>query len=187
MNKRIIKYKEYVGLVSKICRDITLSNWRPDYVVGITRGGLMPAIMISQYFNIPCEALKISLRDGSQCESNLWMAEDAFGSPNDTIDFHREDPLKLIRDDKTKNILIVDDINDSGATLNWLMQDWQSSCFPNDPVWENDVWNMNVKFAVIVDNLSSKCKVPMDFAGLEVNKSEEDVWIEFPYEEWWTK
>jgi len=27
----------------------------------------------------------------------------------------------------------------------------------------------------------------MDFCGIEVNKAENDVWIEFPYEEWWAK
>jgi hypothetical protein len=27
----------------------------------------------------------------------------------------------------------------------------------------------------------------MNYWGMEVNKAEEDVWIEFPYEEWWTK
>lgn len=177
MNKRIIDYKEYCGLVAKICRDITLSEWKPDYVVGITRGGLMPAVMISHYLNIPMQSIDISLRDGGECESNLWMAEDAFGYHT-----HRGGAVE----GKAKNILIVDDINDTGATLNWLMSDWPSGCFPDDPTWE-EIWNNNVKFAVIVDNLASRCKVDMDFVGIEVNKAENDVWIEFPYEEWWTK
>ena len=175
MNKLIINDAEFKGLVAKICRDITLTDWRPDYIVGLTRGGLLPAVMISQYFDIPCETLKISLRDGEECESNCWMAEDAFGYNAAEIG----DPL-------CKNILVVDDINDQGSTLNWLMNDWQGSCLPGDPRWEH-VWNQNVKFAVIVDNLSSKCNVGMDFVGMEVNKAENDVWIEFPYEEWWTK
>jgi uncharacterized protein len=175
VNKLIINDAEFKGLVAKICRDITLTDWRPDYIVGLTRGGLLPAVMISQYFNIPCETLKISLRDGEECESNCWMAEDAFGYNAAEIG----DPL-------CKNVLVVDDINDQGSTLNWLMNDWQGSCLPGDPRWEH-VWNQNVKFAVIVDNLSSKCNVGMDFVGMEVNKAENDVWIEFPYEEWWTK
>jgi len=175
VNKLIINDAEFKGLVAKICRDITLTDWRPDYIVGLTRGGLLPAVMISQYFNIPCETLKISLRDGEECESNCWMAEDAFGYNAAEIG----DPL-------CKNILVVDDINDQGSTLNWLMNDWQGSCLPGDPRWEH-VWNQNVKFAVVVDNLSSKCNTKMDFVGMEVNKAENDVWIEFPYEEWWTK
>jgi hypoxanthine phosphoribosyltransferase len=175
VNKLIINDAEFKGLVAKICRDIILTDWRPDYIVGLTRGGLLPAVMISQYFGIPCETLKISLRDGEECESNCWMAEDAFGYNAAEVG----DPL-------CKNILVVDDINDQGSTLNWLMKDWPSGCLPNDPRW-NHVWNQNVKFAVVVDNLASKCNAKMDYVGIEVNKAENDVWIEFPYEEWWTK
>ena len=175
MNKLVINFKEYKNLVSKICREIATSEWRPDYVVGITRGGLFPAVMISQWFNIPCETLKVQLRDGSERESNLWMAEDAYGYNAENIG----DPV-------CKNILIVDDINDTGATLNWIMEDWQSGCLPSDARW-NHVWNQNVKFATIVDNTASKCKVSMDFVGMEINKAEKDVWVEFPYEDWWTK
>jgi len=27
----------------------------------------------------------------------------------------------------------------------------------------------------------------MDYVGEEVNKAENNVWIDFPYEDWWTK
>ena len=165
MHKRSVDWSEYQGLVAKICRDITLSDWRPDYIVGITRGGLVPAVMISQYLNISCETIKIQLRDGTECESNCWMAEDAF---------------------EEKKILVVDDINDSGATLNWLMNDWQSLALPDHTRW-NDTWNNNVRFAVLFDNLASQCTVKMDYVGEEVNKAENDIWIDFPYEDWWTK
>lgn len=195
MNKKIINQLEFNNLVSKICRDISISGWKPDYVIGINRGGLIPAVMISHWFDVPCESLKVKLRDHVQTESNLWMAEDAFGYPRPERFVEDETDIGAVLDaagslleagDNYKNILIVDDINDTGATLNWIMNDWPSSCLPNDPDW-NNVWNNNVKFAVIVDNLSSQCKVKMDFVGLEINKAETPVWIEFPYEDWWTK
>ena len=34
-----------------------------------------------------------------------------------------------------KNILIVDDINDTGATFNWIKEDWPSGCLPMDTRW----------------------------------------------------
>ena len=179
MNKLKITQREVTGLVGKICRELATGNWRPDYIVGITRGGLIPAVMISQYFNIPLHTLNVSLRDADiGPESNLWMAEDALGplSKDRAVD----------NDTTFKNILIVDDINDQGTTLNWIMQDWPSGCFTDDPAWE-EVWNNNVKFAVLVDNLASKCNVKMDFVGMEVNKAEKDVWVDFPWEDWWTK
>lgn len=183
MKKLVLSNSDFKNLLAKICRDITQSNWRPDYIVGLTRGGLLPAVMISHYFDIPCETLKVSLRDSDQAESNLWMAEDALGWVAG-VDVHDGDPNKLPY--KPKNILIVDDINDTGATLNWIMNDWKSSCLPSDPQWKS-VWNHNVRFAVVVDNLSSDCRVKMDYVGLEVNKAEDDVWVDFPYEEWWSK
>jgi xanthine phosphoribosyltransferase len=169
MEKRKISWQEFQGLVAKICRDISKSDWRPDYIVGITRGGLLPAVMISQYFDIPCETLKVSLRDHggeNPTESNLWMSEDAFNG---------------------KKILVVDDINDTGATINWILKDWQSNCLPNDPAWNELVWNSNVRFATVFDNLASDAVIKMDFVGEEINKAEKDIWIDFPFEDWWTK
>jgi xanthine phosphoribosyltransferase len=163
MKKLSLSYNEYKNLVSEICRHIANSGWRPDYVVGISRGGLLAATMISHYFELPMHPLEVSLRDGGDTVSNLGMAEDAF-------------------DDK--KILIVDDINDTGATFNWIMEDWPSGCHPTSQFWKT-VWNRNVKFAVTIDNLASNCNVKMDFVGMEINKAEEDVWIEFPYEIWW--
>jgi hypothetical protein len=66
------------------------------------------------------------------------------------------------------------------------MEDWPSGCFPDDERWSS-VWNYNVRFAVVVDNVASKCKAQMDYFSFEVNKADDDVWIEFPYEEWWKK
>jgi xanthine phosphoribosyltransferase len=177
MKKRQVSWEEYQGLIAKICRDISNSNWRPDYVVGITRGGLLPAKMISYYFEVPCETLKVQLRDGNSCESNLWMAEDAFG-------YEIYDPM--VSGSGQKKILIVDDINDTGATLNWIINDWTAGCLPDDERW-SEVWGNNVRFAVIFDNLASKCVTSMNYSGVEINKEEDPAWIDFPYEDWWTK
>ena len=75
MKKRIVTFDEFKGLVQEICRQIANDRWRPDYIVGLTRGGLLPATMISHYLEIPMKSLQVSLRDGGECVSDLGMAE----------------------------------------------------------------------------------------------------------------
>ena len=149
-----------VSIVNQMYKD----NWRPDYIVGLTRGGNVPATIISNMTGIRCEALKVSLRDDdSESESNCWMAEDAFG--------YNAEP---------KKILIVDDINDTGATLEWIKQDWQASCLPNESSW-GTVWNKNVRFATLTENLASNFD-GVDYSAHEVNKADEDIWLVYPWE-----
>ena len=156
------------GQVLEILRQMQQDNWRPDYVVGLTRGGLVPANMISQYLGVPIHALHVSLRDTEKdCESNLWMAEDAYG--------YLADP---------KRILIVDDINDSGATLNWIRRDWEGGCLPQEEDRWHAVWSDTTRFAVLVDNQASEFG-GINYSAEEINKAEEDCWCVFPWEEWW--
>jgi hypothetical protein len=146
------------------------SAWRPDYVVGITRGGLTPANLISQYLDCNMQTLHIRLRDGNaqDCESNLWMPDDAVGSV--------ETPQR--------QILVVDDINDSGATLNWLRKDWESSCPHSD--WRK-IWNHNVRFAMLYHNAGSTSSLTIDYVAKHIDKTQDPSWVVFPWEQWWTR
>jgi hypoxanthine phosphoribosyltransferase len=165
MKKIYYTWQDVESQTQEILRQLQRDAWMPDYVVGLTRGGLVPANLISQYLECAMECLKVSLRDdASQPESNLWMAEDAY---------------------EGKHILIVDDINDSGATLNWIQQDWMSSCFPNNQERWTQVWGNNVRVAVLVDNESSKSKLNVSYSAVDLNKADEDSWIVFPWESWW--
>jgi hypoxanthine phosphoribosyltransferase len=123
--------------------------------------------------------LEVSLRDGGQCVSDLGVAEEAFGyvSPEE------QTTLKSRWDiSKRKNILVVDDINDTGATFDWIKKDWQSGCLPNEDSAWNSVWSKNVRFAVLTNNLSSKFD-EVSYYSKEVNKAEEDVWLVYPWEQ----
>lgn len=175
MSKVYYKESTIRAWLHDIIRSMNADEWRPDYIVGLTRGGLVPATMLSHYLDVPMHTLKVSLRDAEDGpESNLWMAEDAFG-------YAIHDPM--CSGDGRMNILIVDDINDSGATLNWIRQDWQASCLPDDERW-NNVWGNNVRVAVMINNEASDFK-DVDYTGLNINKLEEPIWCVFPWEEWW--
>jgi hypoxanthine phosphoribosyltransferase len=160
--------KEYYSwdLIDIACRDIykdiRSDKWQPDLVIGLTRGGLIPATILSHRFNVPMETLKISLRDHKGSEDSYKD----YGLPD-------------------KNILIVDDINDSGATIAHLKQVWEQY-FPKKFKWDNfpavwdEVWHKKVRFATIVDNISSQSKV--DYRYTTINKADKDVWIVYPWE-----
>jgi len=120
-----------------------------DAVVGLTRGGLTPAVLISQYLDIPMHAVKISLRDHTG-EDNIVKIRQDIG----------------INDGK--NILVIDDINDSGATLSYL-----SECWGRD----------TVTYTALINNEASDFTV--DYSSVDINKREDDVWIVFPWEDWW--
>lgn len=157
MKKVYVSWNDVQRQVQEICRQMWKDRWVPDYVVGITRGGLTPANLISQYLGVPMETLKVSLRDGNDhCESNFWMQEDAASG---------------------KNILIVDDINDSGATLNWIKKDWGDGI----------QWGQNVRIAVLYDNESSNSEITPHYSAEDINKAEDPQWIVFPWEEWWRR
>ena len=167
--------------VHDIASQMYKDQWRPDYIVGITRGGLVPAVLMSHQYDLRMHTLDVRLRDGvSENESNCWMAEDAFGYMN-------EEQQKIFKcrwdPSKRKKILILDDINDTGATYEWIKNDWRSICMPD----EHESWNKvfqsksgNVKFASIVNNLGSDIEI--DYTSIEINKAEKDHWIVFPWE-----
>ena len=78
--------------------------------------------------------------------------------------------------------LVVDDINDTGATISWIKNSWESSA--GFISWDG-VWGNNVRFAVLVNNVSSKESA--DYTGVTIDKSVDDSWIVFPFESWWNQ
>ena len=78
--------------VNTLCREITLDKFNPEVVVGISRGGLLPGVMMSHWLNIPFKPVKAGLRDFPEWEDYLPRKTD-------------------------ERVLIVDDICDSGETF----------------------------------------------------------------------
>ena len=114
--------------------------------------------MLSQYFNTPMVSLKISLRNNTLLQER-------------NIDL----PLSAA---SGSNILIVDDINDTGATINYIVDQWNGIASGID-------WNKNVRFAVVIDNITSDAGNIIKYVGTTIDKSIENMWVEFCYENWW--
>jgi hypoxanthine phosphoribosyltransferase len=160
VTKRKISFEQMKGHCMEIIRQMNSDQWMPELIIGITRGGALPAVMLSQFLNVKMVGLDVSLRDSASSygpEHNCWAAEDA---------------------QKGKRILIVDDINDTGATINWIKSDWDC---PTGKIQ----WGENVRFAVIVDNEGSNAQITPNYYGETINKTFNDEWIVFCYENWW--
>lgn len=159
MNKLILSNDDVNSYVRCIIQQIARSAWRPDIIVGLSRGGLVPAVMLSHYYGAAMWPLKVSLRDDEHVQDSSWMAKLAH---------------------EGSHILIVDDINDTGATLQLIKDSWQN-VVGNSVVWDV-IWKTNVRVAVLVNNLSSQFDYTMHH-GIEINKAEDDVWVVFPWED----
>lgn len=128
MDNKVYYNDQFVkSAILYIVRQMYQDGFKPEYIVGISKGGLIPGVMLSYYLEIPFHSLSLE-------ESNAWMAEDAFNG---------------------KSILIIDDINDTGNTFENISTDWRYSCSPNNVIW-NAIWHENVKFASLIENQSTK-------------------------------
>ncbi len=105
--RRIISWSEYDELVSSIASQ--LGDWEPDAIVGLTRGGLIPAVQFSHMFNVKLYTLNISLRDGK--------------APSAKFDWKQLE--------KYSRVLIIDDINDSGSTLREVHNQFYTRAYMN--------------------------------------------------------
>lgn len=100
-------WKRIERICKKFCKK--LKNRRFDCIVGITRGGLIPSVIISHQLGIR-EVIPIQI----------------FETVNDKINADKESPVLGPNIDfsclKNKSVLIVDDIYGSGSTLNFITQ-----------------------------------------------------------------
>jgi hypoxanthine phosphoribosyltransferase len=92
MEKLIYTWKEQVEDTLEICNRIEKDNFTPDFIVGVSRGGLIPGVMMSHKLGIPFKPVHASTRDFPHWENYLPKAQDS-------------------------KVLIVDDICDSGETF----------------------------------------------------------------------
>jgi hypoxanthine phosphoribosyltransferase len=102
MEKFLYSWSDFDRDIIYLYYSIFAQNWTPDYIVGVKRGGLIPAIALSHRFNKPLIMMSCQLRDSNNPSVKLYELDEI--SPD-------------------KKILIVDDICDSGDTMTKITQE----------------------------------------------------------------
>ena len=84
MKKIFVTWHDVQRQTQEILRQMQKDSWKPDFIVGITRGGLTASNLLSQYLDVTMFTLDVRLRDGEHvpCESNKKLAEIAFSCPS---------------------------------------------------------------------------------------------------------
>ena len=148
VNKNYFSTGQMRNALIQIEDQMVHSNWMPGIILGINRGGCIPGVYLSHRLSKPHEVLDVRLRDHT-VKPNLTTLEKAFAFQ--------------------KKILIIDDINDSGATFQYILDNFGKHAG-------------RIRFAALINNKSSKVKV--DYHGYEIDKAVVPAWIVFPWEEW---
>lgn len=97
MKKVYYTHSDMNNMYTEVIRGMSQAQYRPDCVIGLSRGGLDFAVKISHWYDIPMHCLEWQTRDGKFCD--------------------RERLIHLFKQYAGKSILIVDDILDSGTTM----------------------------------------------------------------------
>ena len=58
MNRLWYSWKEMIRDMGVLCRTLTNDNFKPDVIVGLSRGGLTPGIMLSHWLMKPFNPIK---------------------------------------------------------------------------------------------------------------------------------
>ena len=77
LEKLIYTWEQQIEDTNLICDKIEADEFKPDVIVGISRGGLIPGVMISHKLNIPFKPVHASTRDFPHWENYLPKSNDS--------------------------------------------------------------------------------------------------------------
>ena len=156
MKYKDISFKEIKALSHQVCLEIEQSNTVFDCIIGIAKGGNIPATLISYELEVPTfKTIQIkSYNDDNERKSTVFSSG----------------TLSLIDElNKYNNVLLVDDLADSGKTLSEFHELYK--------FLSNKVKVPNIKTACLYYKTKSEFK-PDYYAS----STEEEVWLNFPWE-----
>ncbi len=157
MSKLILSYQEVEILVKELYLKIQ-NNFEPDIVIAIGSGGWLPARLINRFFNKEIESIRIYSYNNDQQQS---IVDSQFSKINaDYI--------------KNKNILIIDDVNDTGSTLGYVV----------DKLHNLVNLSSNMCIGVLHDKIKDKkYDIEKDTrTKYFYSRKIEDIWIQYPWE-----
>ena len=155
MRKEYISQMQMDAYYKDIIRQMAVHNYKPDIVVGLLRGGADMAVKFSHYYDIPCEVFKWQSRDGKVEQDDI------------------DQVTAFFLENKNKEVLIVDDIFDTGKTLRAI-----------DKIVASIPMTGLVSYAVCIENIDED-DPHIDFSARQISRTDEDQWFVFPCEEWW--
>jgi len=162
MNKEPVTYRYFwQGIdaqVTKIRSSIKRLNFNPDMIVGISRGGLIPATLLSYMMGLPVCSLQWQRRDLAKQRDHTQLREILLAS-------------------KT-GIVIVDDILDSGETLREI-DEYIRYFLGSNELDERDK-KVPVRYAVCVKRAEVTSPVPDLIYGVQLENID---WVVFPWGE----
>ena len=155
--KLIIDWKEYNQIVEKLAIQIHDSGFKPNLLIGIMRGGAPIIDVLSRVFKLKCAYLAVESYSGENIEDQQGE-----------LIFSRE--LSSTVQDMSGNILLCDDLSDTGVTLNKSI-DWLKKY----PVLKGNI--EEIKTAVLWKKKDSTFEP--DFCA---QKLDSNPWIVQPFE-----
>jgi len=103
--------------------DTSRDGYKPDYIIGLTRGGLVPAVILSQTLDIPMISVSYSAYGGNGDNKNHANILPTIYTLGDIQSGTGKLP-------PVPKLLIVDDICDSGKTLQEVTEHYKRQGHP---------------------------------------------------------
>jgi hypoxanthine phosphoribosyltransferase len=124
MDKVFISAQKLLEDSFELALKIYDSGFRPDYIVGVWRGGAPVGIAVQELLHVlGVESDHIAIRTSSY---------DAIGERNKNVKVHGLTYL-IKRLESEDSLLIVDDVHDSGLSIQQTIVDIQKACKKNTP------------------------------------------------------
>lgn len=150
-----LTYTDMHSYYAEVLRNMACCNYKPDLIIAPMRGGVDMGVKFSEYFDVPVIALQWQTRDGGERDTGRLR--------------------EILQENQGARILVVDDICDSGKTLEGI----------NVVVdrFTDVAGDAIVDYAVAIHN--DDCDFEPTWWGRTIYRNQDTQWFVFPWEAWW--